>query len=426
LIRIFSASRDLQFKGDDMPVQNAWRFCQKCCSMFYAGNESQGVCPANGQHAAQGVTFALPFGVPDSPTAQQSWRFCQNCEALFYDGYPTKGVCKATGAGHVAQGLEFILPHDVPVTTNTQSLWRFCQKCAVMFYSGYPSQGVCAAGDAHLAQGFDFVLLYGDGFLAPAPTQGLGSNFNYIIDCNCNVIRSLMVVINVTEEIVAEFGGWGFQLNCYSPVNETSAWQQYAIYMPPWGPPQPAFLTAAVNNWPANPTGPTDSLIATGATLKIMKNTVLPAGYSLVIALNFDQNQNVIGANYAVNDNNGNAIGTAVINLLELGVSSQDVSPIIAFELDLVGAFNKLEAILSSGAGTISYFVQPDMIVRNELPPCIETRAETLETSNCFYGPLPANGGWELVQSFNSSSAVPMIRQVVKPRPPLVEWKGKP
>jgi hypothetical protein len=42
--------------------------------------------------------------------AQRHWRFCHKCQALFYDGYQEKGRCAAGGA-HVAQGYNFVLPH---------------------------------------------------------------------------------------------------------------------------------------------------------------------------------------------------------------------------------------------------------------------------------------------------------------------------
>ncbi len=88
---------------------------------------------------------------------QGNWRSCNKCYAIFFDGYPGKGVCAAGGA-HVAQGFNFVLPHDA--AGPGQSDWRFCNKCNAMFFDGYPSKGVCAAGGAHAAQGFNFVLPY--------------------------------------------------------------------------------------------------------------------------------------------------------------------------------------------------------------------------------------------------------------------------
>ena len=86
---------------------------------------------------------------------QGNWRFCNKCFAMFFDGFPGKGVCAAGGA-HDAQGFNFVLPHDS--AGPGQNDWRFCNKCYAMFFDGYPGKGVCAAGGAHVAQGFNFVL----------------------------------------------------------------------------------------------------------------------------------------------------------------------------------------------------------------------------------------------------------------------------
>src|SRR5262249_20297957 len=65
---------------------------------------------------------------------------------------------------------DYVLPHDVPETPTTQSAWRFCNKCNAMFYDGFPDKGHCAAGGAHVAQGFNFVLPHpGSPVEAPAP-----------------------------------------------------------------------------------------------------------------------------------------------------------------------------------------------------------------------------------------------------------------
>ena len=94
--------------------------------------------------------------VTRQPTpVQGNWRFCNKCYALFFDGSPNKGACAAGGA-HVAQGFNFVLPHDAAGIG--QNDWRFCNKCNAMFFDGYPGKGVCAAGGAHVAQGFNFAL----------------------------------------------------------------------------------------------------------------------------------------------------------------------------------------------------------------------------------------------------------------------------
>ena len=45
--------------------------------------------------------------IPDQQM-QDNWRFCNKCHTLFYDGYADKGRCPA-GGGHFAQGYIFKL-----------------------------------------------------------------------------------------------------------------------------------------------------------------------------------------------------------------------------------------------------------------------------------------------------------------------------
>lgn len=138
------------------PVQNQWRPCSKCHSMFYDGYPTQGVCPAGGGHAPYREDYRLPHDVPFHAFASQQsdWRFCRNCFALFYNGFEPDGVCPASG--HRPAGFDFSLPHDTP--GGGQDQWRFCSRCYQLFYDGYPTKGSCARGGAHTAAGFDFRL----------------------------------------------------------------------------------------------------------------------------------------------------------------------------------------------------------------------------------------------------------------------------
>jgi hypothetical protein len=134
-----------------------WRFCNKCQVMF--SDSRSNVCAAGGKHEAQGYYFRLPFGGQETSTKQVNWRHCDNCGALFYNGRrPKTGRCPAGGGHSAYDAFPYVLPHDVPGTATAQTDWRFCSKCFAMFYDGYPNKGRCAAGEGHLAQGFNFVL----------------------------------------------------------------------------------------------------------------------------------------------------------------------------------------------------------------------------------------------------------------------------
>ena len=62
----------------------------------------------------------------------------------------------------------------------------------------------------------------------PPPASGLGSNSNYFLNNNGKSINDVSTTIALSTAIAAS-AGFGFQLNAYSPDNETCAIQQYVI-----------------------------------------------------------------------------------------------------------------------------------------------------------------------------------------------------
>lgn len=142
-----------------MPMQDQWRFCNKCSSMFFDGYPAKGICTAGGGHEAAGYNFALPHDVPPNENAQDQWRFCNKCHVIFFDGTPEKGTCPVGGV-HAPAGYGFVLPHDFGASSNAQDHWRYCVKCQSLFYDGYPMKGRCPAGAGHQAAGYDFVIAH--------------------------------------------------------------------------------------------------------------------------------------------------------------------------------------------------------------------------------------------------------------------------
>ena len=141
-----------------------WRFCHKCQGLFFAGNPSQGVCPADRQphDASQSGKYMLGFGestpghLPEgeqlfgSSARQGDWRFCHKCQGLFFAGNPSQGVCPAVSIIYNHR------PHDASQSghyaiwsdegyNNGQKGWRFCHKCQGLFFADNQSQGVCPA-----------------------------------------------------------------------------------------------------------------------------------------------------------------------------------------------------------------------------------------------------------------------------------------
>ena len=246
------------------------------------------------------------------------------------------------------------------------------------------------------------------------PAAGLGSNSNYILANNCNPLLGLTITIEVTEDIVCQSAsgpttGFGFQLNAYSPKNELSAWQQYVIAL------FEAELIGAVDNWPVSGPNIINNFFNLAAT---PASNHLPAGWQVKIALQNDANNNITGATYTVIDNNGKTQANVNKVLTSIsGVTSADLAPIVAFELNVVGPVNGESAVLTSGAGTITYAAQSSMTVLNAEPSCTESGYITAETAN---GSLSATPSTMFTQPFNVSGELPMIKKVGKIRPSFI------
>lgn len=256
------------------------------------------------------------------------------------------------------------------------------------------------------------------GATVAAPPSGLGSNSNYILYSGCGPVMDLAITIDVAADIVCQSAsgsttGFSFQLNAYSPKNETCAYQQYVVAV--WG----SEIGGAIDNWPIKGA----NLVNDFFNLTSTPTNTLPAGYKAKILLQNDVSGNVTGAVFIVVDNNGNTLANVSKTLTALpNVPPADLAPINAFELNLVGPVNGESAVLSSGAGTIAYSSSTILTVLNQEPSCTETGSITAETANSFYQPLPAAPANGLIQSFLTlpANVAPMIRKLGKARPGLV------
>jgi len=87
--------------GPPRSLQGLWRWCHKCQGMFFGGNPSKGVCPADGQphDPSQSGHYAALLG-EDAPGQQGAWRWCHKCQGMFFGGNPSKGVCPADRQPH--------------------------------------------------------------------------------------------------------------------------------------------------------------------------------------------------------------------------------------------------------------------------------------------------------------------------------------
>ncbi len=255
----------------------------------------------------------------------------------------------------------------------------------------------------------------------PAPSGGLGSNSNYFLYSDCNPVTGLSVTVEITKDIISDIG-FSIQLNCYSPQNANCVWQQYVMEIQT-SDGSPLKIFAIVDNWPSDslsqslnlPTG-SDLINSHGNLMLTLPGATLPAGYKFTISLEYDKDQNVNGARFLVVDNKGKATSKEIVlESLDVNhtnppkpITSTDLAPINAFELNLVGPVNGKNSYLSAGAGTITYTASSPLTVLSKKPACCaDQNVLTEEIANTVYGMLLAGPSQTITQSFDTDISHP-------------------
>jgi hypothetical protein len=237
------------------------------------------------------------------------------------------------------------------------------------------------------------------------PTQGLGSNYNYLLDAGGAALTGVGVEIDVLQDITGT-DGFGFQINAYSAAKDVDAAQQYLLTLNPSS--SPPTIYCMVDNWYAN-----GKQVINSGTVKVatLPSHTLPAGYKLTIKLNYDSNNNVTGATYAVYDNTGKNIGSQTQTLTSLKdqsgkqVTSAELAPIVAFQMDFVDWLNGNNTVLSSGAGTIVYTASQALTPTAYPPSYVDWSYITVETANSLYGYLPSTAASTIQQGFQANNS---------------------
>src|SRR4051812_48686278 len=88
---------------EDSQHQANWRRCSKCQALYWAVDQNDsGLCPASGNHEPTEPTFrVLHISVEEDPKHQANWRFCRKCFTLFWDGDEVfKGRCPVDHGSH--------------------------------------------------------------------------------------------------------------------------------------------------------------------------------------------------------------------------------------------------------------------------------------------------------------------------------------
>jgi hypothetical protein len=254
-----------------------------------------------------------------------------------------------------------------------------------------------------------------DTVTVPPPADGLRSNSNYAIDEGGQQLAGLSVTIDVTQGITCQSAtgstlGFTFQLNAYSDETQ-SAWQQYVAKV------DGNQLELHINNWAATGTQPAlQPFINSAFPLCSIPQGALQAGYTITISLLSDQSNNIDGVTCLV-VNQGTTVADLTENLVGLPdlnggtVTQSNLAPINAFEMLLVGPGGGSNAVLSSGAGMLSYTATNDLTVSQSLPSGLAYSNGTAETANSVYEPLSAGPASPITQTFT-----------VAPQPVLVNF----
>jgi hypothetical protein len=92
-------------------------------------------------------------------------------------------------------------------------------------------------------------------------------------------------------------------------------------------------------------------------------------------------------------------------------VTTADLAPIVAYQLNFVGPYNAESTSLSSGGGTITYAATQTTGVTDTEPSCVDWTYSTAETANTRYAPLPNAPDTEFAQYFGNTIEGFVIRR---------------
>jgi hypothetical protein len=234
-------------------------------------------------------------------------------------------------------------------------------------------------------------------------------NWNYIIYNNCNPLKDLQLVFQVTKDIEAEYDlaincaqtppsgtfqhlqteGVVVQFNCYSKdvgkQQNTGGMVQYIFYV------QGQTISPHIQYVSRTPDGVDhDWGPSPFPGLTLPKSNTLPAGYSLSLWLVTDANGYVNEVIFGVEDNDGNLYQLSAPN-------PANIYPlrILEFQTNVVSTNGRYVHYKPGGAGKLYYTSNAQMdgddtqklcVEGGSYDHCVASRLGTCESSNARYG----------------------------------------
>ena len=248
--------------------------------------------------------------------------------------------------------------------------------------------------------------------------------FNYIQanGSSCATLTGVKVTVYFTQDLVWESSsqpahpGFSIQLNAETSSNQPLDWLQFVVHM---GDDQG--LWPWINIWAPAAEGESGDPKAlwiqsvANPLVNLPQAGRIPAGYSIIIALQNDSENRVTGASWQALDNAGNSIGSVSYALSTSsggGVPPADLCPIASFQVTFGGAMDGAYATFSSGAGVVMMEANQAMNVDASWPSCIGFTGGTAESSNIGYGALESRPSKMFEQAFGVVPETGQVRQM--------------
>jgi hypothetical protein len=223
----------------------------------------------------------------------------------------------------------------------------------------------------------------------------IGNHNIWLQDVDGNFLQNIAVWVQVNETIVGGNDGFDIQLNCLSPTNDETVYQQFCINVD-------SELTATIEPWAAGSSNPLKNFYSE-KIVSLPEFSTIQAGWEVGMVLTNDESGVVTSVTLvAAVIESGEEIG---IQTMDLSSDTALFSPITAISVEIVGIGGSETTTFTSGAGFISYFT-PNSLVGSENAPQGSILSggsmATGENSNMQYGDTVGYvGNGQYSQSFS-------------------------